>query len=70
MASFRKGMRHSRYKTVLTSLVAMPIIAVLGFLDVIPVSNTLAWVALAAFVVGLIVFFTTFNGKNPADETD
>ncbi|MBM7839456.1 hypothetical protein JOC54_002736 [Alkalihalobacillus xiaoxiensis] len=48
----------------------MPIITVLGFLDVIPVSNTLAWVALAAFVVGLIVFFTTFNGKNPADETD
>lgn len=70
MASFRKGVRRSSYRSVLTSLVAMPIIAFLEFLDVIPVSNTLAWVALAAIVVGMIIFFTTFKGKNRADETD
>lgn len=67
MSHFKKGMRHSRYRTVLLSITAMPVIAVLGFLDVIPVSNTLAWLALAAFIVGLIVFFVSFNGKQSAD---
>lgn len=37
-------------------------------MDIIPVSNALSWVALAAFIVGLIVLIVSFKGKNPADE--
>ncbi|KYG34956.1 hypothetical protein [Alkalihalobacillus trypoxylicola] len=68
MVSFKKRMHHSRYRTVLTCMFSMPIIAVLGFFNIIPVSNTLAWFALAAFIVSLIVYFGTFKKRNPADE--
>ncbi|MFB4211526.1 hypothetical protein ACE1TH_06350 [Shouchella sp. JSM 1781072] len=69
MASFKERARHSRFQGIMGTIFVLPIIAVLGLLDVIPVSNTLSWLALGAFVVGLIVLIVSFKGKNPADES-
>lgn len=63
MTSFKERAGHARFKKVLGSIFVMPIIAVLGFLDVIPVSNAVSWLALAAFVVSLIVYFVSFKGR-------
>ncbi|WP_339181999.1 hypothetical protein [Oceanobacillus sp. FSL W7-1293] len=65
MTSFKERARYARFKKVLGAILVMPIIAVLGFLDVIPVSNAVSWLALAAFIVSLIVFFVSFKGKKP-----
>ncbi|MBM7840949.1 putative membrane protein YccC [Alkalihalobacillus xiaoxiensis] len=69
MASFKGRARHSRFQGILGTIFVLPIIAILGLLDVIPVSNTLSWLALGAFVVGLIVLIVSFKGKNPANES-
>lgn len=42
MTSFKERARYARFKKVLESIIVMPIIAVLGFLDVIPVSNAIS----------------------------
>ncbi|GAK14133.1 hypothetical protein [Geomicrobium sp. JCM 19039] len=60
--SFKERMRHARYKRVMGSIFVLPIIVVLSFLDVVPLSTGVTWMLLAAFVVALIVFFTTFKG--------
>ncbi|MBM0065917.1 hypothetical protein [Alkalicoccobacillus gibsonii] len=64
MASFKQRAHHSRYMSILTSIMVMPIIAILAFLDVIPVSTTVAWFALVAFFVSLIIFFVIFKGRH------
>ncbi|GAF22766.1 hypothetical protein JCM19047_2535 [Bacillus sp. JCM 19047] len=69
MASFRGRARHSRFQSILGTIFVLPIIAILGFLDVIPVSDALSWLALGAFLVGLIVLIVSFKGKNPANES-
>ncbi|MFC3418483.1 hypothetical protein ACFOLA_03065 [Salinicoccus hispanicus] len=70
MASFKERANHSRYTKILGSIFVLPIIALLGFLDVIPVSTEVAWIALAAFAVGVVVLIVKFKGKNPADQMD
>lgn len=65
MTSFKERARHARFKRVLGTIFVMPIIAVLGFLDVFSISNTVSWLALAAFIVSLIVFFVSFKGRKP-----
>ncbi|MFK3936203.1 hypothetical protein ACI2JA_01655 [Alkalihalobacillus sp. NPDC078783] len=68
MVTFKQRVDHSHYKTILTGMTVMPIIAILGFLNLIPVSNAVAWLALAAFFVGFFKFFFRFKGKNPAKD--
>lgn len=68
MGPFKKAAHYGRYQSVLRSIFIMPIIAILGFLDLIPVPNVVATIALVAFIVGLIVFFVVYKGKNPANE--
>ena len=68
MVSFKQRVDHSHFRTVRTGMTVMPIIAILGFLDLIPVSNTVAWLSLAAFIVSIIMYFAKFKGRNPAKD--
>ncbi|GAK02181.1 hypothetical protein JCM19037_398 [Geomicrobium sp. JCM 19037] len=60
--SFKERMRHARYTRLLVAMFVLPVIVVLSFLDVVPLSTGATWMLLLAFVVGLIVFFTRFKG--------
>ncbi|MEY8752371.1 hypothetical protein [Alkalicoccobacillus gibsonii] len=68
MVTLKQRVDHSHFKTILTGITIMPIIAILGFLNVIPVSNTVAWLSLAGFFISLFKFFFTFKGRNPAKD--
>ncbi|WYP26028.1 hypothetical protein NSQ54_17130 [Alkalihalobacillus sp. FSL W8-0930] len=68
MVTLKQRVDHSHYRTIISGIAVMPIIAILGFLNVIPVSNTVAWLSLAAFLISLFKFFFTFKGKDPAED--
>ncbi|MCM2676382.1 hypothetical protein [Alkalicoccobacillus plakortidis] len=68
MSFLNRKSRHLQFQKVLAGMVVFPVIAILGFLNVIPVSTSLAWVAFVAFIVCLLVFIISFNGKAPVDE--
>ncbi|MEN0644927.1 hypothetical protein MKY91_17360 [Alkalicoccobacillus gibsonii] len=63
MASFKQRAPHSWYMSILASIMVIPIISTLAFSGVIPVSTTVAWFALVAFFVSLIIFFVIFKGR-------
>lgn len=45
------------------SIFFMPIVAILGFLDILPVPTIVSWIALAIFVVNIIVYNTAFKKR-------
>ncbi len=50
------------------SIFFMPIIAILGFLDILPVPTIVSWFALVIFVVNIIVYNTAFKKKSAPEE--
>lgn len=65
--ALKERARHVRHKRVLGGIIVLPVIVILSFLDIIPLSQLVTWLLLVVFIVSLIVFFTTFKGKNPFD---
>ncbi|AYW48551.1 hypothetical protein C7K38_09345 [Tetragenococcus osmophilus] len=62
--TFKERARQSRYRKVVRGLFIFPVLAILGFLDLIPNANLVAWGSLAISIVGLIVYFVSFKGEN------
>ncbi|WP_099300717.1 hypothetical protein [Bacillus sp. Marseille-P3800] len=71
MSNFKFGMKKSRYTSILTSVITLPIIAILTFLDVIPLDPIFGWIAVGGFIIGLILLLTKFkNAKLGMDKGD
>ncbi|MBM7840951.1 hypothetical protein JOC54_004245 [Alkalihalobacillus xiaoxiensis] len=71
MNNVKFGKKKSRYTTILGAVITMPIIAVLTFLEVIPLDPMIGWIAIAAFIIGLILMLTKFrNTKLGMDKGD
>ncbi|MCT1902316.1 hypothetical protein [Oceanobacillus sojae] len=71
-SNLKFGKKKSQYFRVLTGVVAMPIIAILTFLGVVPLDPVIGWMALVVFVVSLFLLFTKFKnakfGMKKGDE--
>ncbi|GAF11700.1 hypothetical protein JCM19046_2664 [Bacillus sp. JCM 19046] len=52
------------------SIFFMPIVAILGFLDILPVPTIVSWIALAIFVVNIIVYNTAFKKKSDPEKKE
>lgn len=61
MAQPKYGKKKAQYRKILISLTVMPVIAILTFLGVVTLDQLIGWLALAVFVVALIVYFVKFN---------
>lgn len=62
--AFKEKARQSRYRKVVRGLFIFPVLAILGFLDLIPNANMVAWGSLVIFIVGLLIYFAAFRGEN------
>ncbi|GMA06904.1 hypothetical protein GCM10025886_00550 [Tetragenococcus halophilus subsp. flandriensis] len=62
--SFKDRAHHARYRKLVRGVFIFPIIAILGFLDLIPNARMVAWGSLAIFVVSLIVLYVSFGGED------
>lgn len=71
MSNLEFGKKKSRYTTILTAVISMPIIAVLTFLEVIPLDPIIGWIAIGGFIISLILLLTKFkNAKLGMDKGD
>jgi hypothetical protein len=72
MSYLKYGKKKSQYTSVLVSLFAMPTIAILTFLGVVPLEQYIGWIAVVGFIVSLILYFTKFKnaklGMKKGDE--
>lgn len=63
MAQPKYGKKKAQYRKILLSITVMPVIAILTFLGVVPLDQSIGWLALVVFVVALIIYFVKFNTK-------
>lgn len=72
MSYLKYGKKKSQYTSVLVSLFAMPVIAILTFLGVVPLEQYIGWIAVVVFIISLILYFTKFKnaklGMKKGDE--
>ncbi|GIN73410.1 hypothetical protein J14TS2_38850 [Bacillus sp. J14TS2] len=72
MSYLKYGKKKSQYFKVLTGVITMPIIAILTFLEVIPLDPLIGWLAIAVFIVSLVLLLAKFKnakfGMKKGDE--
>lgn len=66
MSNLKYGKKKSRYMTVMVSMFAMPVIAILTFLGIVPLDFWLGWMAVLVFIVAVIVYFTKYRNNKYA----
>lgn len=63
MVNLDYGAKKSQFRTIIVCIFAMPIIAFGTFTGIMPLDNTIGWLAIIVFIVGVIMYFTKFRGK-------